>query len=463
MSVLASIEPAELQVDPGAETSLTVRVRNRGSIVDRFDIAVVGPMAPWTTVEPASLRLFPEVEGEARVTFRPPRASNPAADSYPFGVSVRAASNPDDSTVEEGRVTVGTFVDLAMEIVPQTSRGSRSGSHELTIHNLGNAVAQVSVRASDPDRLLRFEVLPQRAGLRPDGKATMRAKVKPKDTFFTGPAKRIPFTVSVDEPIAGSFQVPATLEQRAIIPGWAKIFAGLAVAGIAAIAFLPGLLGGNAGESAEPSLVAQASPTSEITEAPPTASLGEPSVAPTPEVFGPPDNLVAAGDEAGLNPDMGLAFKCPPNDPCRNGIKVRIQQVLDNLELKASGAQLLSVSTTVAGTLPLTASWDNRYKYQAAGVESFAKSIAIDLAPKLGGKPAYILIQDENQTLHWYTIPDATADLLLIDMYVLPAPAPTTDPNSGSGGVVLYRDFYTTALYNGLLLQTIQFAATPPP
>ena len=52
MSVLATIEPAELQVDAGNETSLVVRVRNRGTIVDQFDIKVVGPTGHWASVDP---------------------------------------------------------------------------------------------------------------------------------------------------------------------------------------------------------------------------------------------------------------------------------------------------------------------------------------------------------------------------------------------------------------------------
>ena len=60
------------------------------------------------------------------MTFRPPRAPDPTADTYPFGVAVRAASDASASTVEEGRIAVAPFVQLASEIVPQTSRGSRS-------------------------------------------------------------------------------------------------------------------------------------------------------------------------------------------------------------------------------------------------------------------------------------------------------------------------------------------------
>jgi hypothetical protein len=274
MSVLATIEPSNLKVDAGSEASLVVRVRNRGSIVDQFDIHVVGPTAAWATVDPPSLRLFPDKEGEARVTFRPPRAPEPNADTYPFGIAVRAAADPTAATVEEGHVVVAPFVQLASQVAPQTSRGSLSGSHDLTVKNIGNAVAEVTVTATDPDRLLNFEVMPARVGLRPGGSATVRARVKPKSTFFMGGSKRVPFQLQIDEPNAGSYQVPATLEQRPLIPGWTKVAFGMAVALIAAVTVLPRVLGIQGPFDPKPTptqaAVVTLAPTLPPTEPPPT-------------------------------------------------------------------------------------------------------------------------------------------------------------------------------------------------
>jgi hypothetical protein len=461
MSVLATIEPAELQVDAGSETSLVVRVRNRGTIVDQFDIKVVGPTGRWATVDPSSLRLFPDKEGEARITFRPPRAPDPMADVYPFGIAVRAASDASASTVEEGHVAVAPFVQLTSEVVPQTSRGVFGGSHDVTVHNVGNAVAEVTVNASDPDRLLNFEVVPPRAGLKPGGSATVRAKVKPKSSFFMGGAKRIPFSIQVDEPSAGSYQIPATIEQRPIIPGWIKPVGALVLASIAAVAFLPRILFPPQ-PTAAPTQAAVVTPTPVITPtpvpvtAPPTEP--PPSAAPTQEIFGPPDKLVVAGDSGGLNPATGITFRCPKGDACRDDIKLRIEQALTTLGGNAAGAELIKFSTTQAGTLPIIATWNNRFKYTINGVDAYAKQVAIDLAPKLAGQPAYAYIKDDNGQLHWYTIPNPIADQLLGQLYNLPvAPAPTVDPTTEGGGQVFYTDFYASAIYNGVLLSSIPF------
>jgi hypothetical protein len=461
MSVLATIEPSELQVDAGSETSLLVRVRNRGTIVDQFDIKVVGPTGHWATVDPPSLRLFPDKEGEARVTFRPPRAPDPMADVYPFGIAVRAASDASAMTVEEGHVAVAPFVQLTSEVVPQTSRGVFSGSHDVTVHNVGNAVAEVTVKASDPDRLLNFEVTPERAGLKPGGSSTLRTKVKPKSTFFMGGAKRIPFSIQVEEPSAGSYQIPATIEQRPIIPGWIKPVGALVLASVAAVAFLPKLLFPPQ-PTAAPTQAAVVTPSPVITPtpAPVTAPPTEPPVSagPTQEIFGPPDTLAVAGDSGGLNPAIGITYRCPPKDPCRDDVKTRVLQVLTGLGVNAAGAQLVKFSTTVSGTLPVVATWKNRYQYTVNGTNFYAKQVAIDLAPKLAGQPAYAYIKDDNGTLHWFTIPDQLADTLLNSLYNLPvAPAATVDPGAVVGGQVFYGNFYNIATYNGLQLSIIPF------
>jgi hypothetical protein len=460
MSVLATIEPSVLQVDAGAEASLVVRVRNRGSIVDQFDIGVVGPTSAWASVDPPSLRLFPDKEGEARVTFRPPRAPDPAADTYPFGVAVRAASDATASTVEEGRISVAPFVQLASEIVPQTSRGSRSASHDLTIHNVGNSVAEVTVKASDPDRLLNFDVLPERAGLRPGGSTTVRARVKPKTTFWMGSPKRVPFAVQIDEPTAGSFQVPATLEQRAIIPGWIKPAAGLLVAAIAAVLVLPRVLGLDGG-GASPSLVAIASTPPPVTAPPPTDTPApEVTEGPTPTPqLGPPDTLTAAGDKTGFETPL-MSFVCPANDGCREGVKDRIITMLASLQGKASGTRLISFSSTPAGTLPITAKWkDWHYPYSSAdGSKGDLTEVSIDLAPHLVGAPSYALVKDVSGAQFTFVLASADADALFRQLYdgAILEPAPTPPPDAGGGSIWL-GDIYTRPI-GDFLLQDIVFA-----
>jgi hypothetical protein len=167
---------------------------------------------------------------------------------------------------------------------------------------------------------------------------------------------------------------------------------------------------------------------------------------------------VVAGDVKALNTDLGISFKCPKNDTCRDDVKTRLEQALTALGGVAAGGQLIKFTTTTAGTLPIVATWNNRFKYTVNGQPAFAKQVAIDLAPRLVGQPAYAMIQNDDGTLVWYTVPDLVAQSLLDQLYNLPvAPAPTVDPTTQGGGTVFYNPIYTLQ-YNNLLLGQIQFS-----
>ena len=47
MSAVTSLSRNDPTVDPGGQAAVTVKIRNAGSIVDRFDVDVVGPTAGW--------------------------------------------------------------------------------------------------------------------------------------------------------------------------------------------------------------------------------------------------------------------------------------------------------------------------------------------------------------------------------------------------------------------------------
>ena len=65
MGAAASIEPRAVTVAPGTEASVTVRLRNTGTVVDQMTIEVLGDAAGWSTVVPPTLSLFPGADGVA--------------------------------------------------------------------------------------------------------------------------------------------------------------------------------------------------------------------------------------------------------------------------------------------------------------------------------------------------------------------------------------------------------------
>ncbi len=225
MAVTVALEDAQLEVEPGEQVSTTVRVRNTTAPdtsrqVDEFTISVVGDGADWATVDPPVLRLFPDEQGEATLTFAPPRAPSTPAGDLVYGVKVTSRERPDSSYVEEGGLTVGEFVEVVTALTPQTSQGRLSARHELTVENRGNVPDVSQVGASDPDAALDFAFDEPEVPVDPGGTATVDLKVKPGERMWRGAPRPRPFQVAVRPAAAAPLTVDGRLLQQPIIPDW---------------------------------------------------------------------------------------------------------------------------------------------------------------------------------------------------------------------------------------------------
>ncbi|ATE54399.1 COG1470 family protein [Actinosynnema pretiosum] len=158
-------------VTPGQETSTTMTVRNDSDVVEAYEFEVVGECAPWTSVEPARLSLYPGTSGQVAVLLRPPRASTPRAGEIPLGVRVLPSERPDAVAVSETTVVVEPFGQQRAELVPQRRRAWRSARYHVRLHNEGNTAVSVALSAPASDDRLTYE-LPQRPVEVPPGEAT---------------------------------------------------------------------------------------------------------------------------------------------------------------------------------------------------------------------------------------------------------------------------------------------------
>jgi hypothetical protein len=230
----------DLVVVPGTGFEREVRVRNTGSVVDRFELDILGDAAGWTKVEPATINLLPGEESTARILFAPPRTSNVSAGSVPFALRVMSREDTAGSVISEAAVTVSPFLSVSAELVPRTSRGSRVGRHQLAIDNLGNDGAEVRLIGSDPDRLLDFRITPDLFKATAGTATFIKVKVLPKKRFLKGKEKSLPFEVAVVVPGHEPVQVPGVMLQGPIVPPWLLKFLLLVAAIVGALLLLWG-------------------------------------------------------------------------------------------------------------------------------------------------------------------------------------------------------------------------------
>jgi hypothetical protein len=394
MSAVTSLSRNDPTVDPGGQAAVTVKIRNAGSIVDRFDVDVVGPTVGWVRVDPTSLSLFPGVEGSVTITWEPPRASSPRAATYPFGIRVRPAADPAGSTVEEGRISVTPFTSVAADIVPVTSRGSRVGKHQVVVANRGNASSEVAVTAEDPDARLKLAVQPPRAVVAPDAKVGFGIRVEVDDPFPFGPDRQRPFQVSVAAGRQTPIALRGTMTQRPMLPGWIPPVAGIvgvvALLGIGAFIFKAGPFAPEAtptpsiasasvppteGSSLPASQPASA-PASVPASAPASVTVSQPPT-PPPSPTAPQNEIRFAGmelEDSDLRPEPNLARREPiitfstdgpgevtlnmTKNDANNGVPVRLCLVPDGgdrvcQDLGGPGA--VTVPNEEAGTRSWTA------------------------------------------------------------------------------------------------------------
>jgi hypothetical protein len=220
MGASTSLLTTQLSVAPGSEVRAQLRVRNTGNVVDQFTLDVLGDAKAFASVQPPQISLFPGAEQTVDVVFHPAKVSSITAGVKPFAVRALSSEDPQGSSVEEGTVEVFRFDDRAAELLPRTSKGKRSATHDLAFDNRGNAPVNVRFSGLDPENQLGFEFTPPGAVAEPGTAQFVKVRVRPAKSFWRGTPKTYPFIVSVDEDGQPPTVVDGTMVQEAKLPKW---------------------------------------------------------------------------------------------------------------------------------------------------------------------------------------------------------------------------------------------------
>lgn len=236
MSLWTSLEPPSTTVDPGGSASVRLRLRNTGDVVDEYRFVPVGDLAPWTTVEPGTLRLYPGTTGTVDLTFAPPRTPDATAGPNPYGVQIIPTEHPEATTVPEGNVTITPFTEVRAELVPQTVKGRFRGRPRLAVDNLGNVKLTASVGGSDNGDQLSYDIHPANVQIEPGRAAFIKSTLKPRQIIWAGPKQSRPFTLAVRRSGAEPLPVQGTYVQPGLLPRWLGVLLSMLFA--FAIAFV---------------------------------------------------------------------------------------------------------------------------------------------------------------------------------------------------------------------------------
>ncbi|KPI30531.1 Ricin B lectin [Actinobacteria bacterium OK074] len=238
MSLWTSLEPASATVDPGGTTRVRLRLRNTGDVVDEYRFEPVGPVAPWTTVEPPTLRLYPGTTGTVELTFAPPRTPDATAGPNPYAIRITPTEHPEATTVPEGNLTITPFTEIRAELVPPTVKGRFRGRPRLAVDNLGNTKLTASLNGADNSDQLAYELRPSNVQIEPGRAAWIDTTLKPRRIIWFGSKERHPYTLNVLRSGANPHPVEGTYLQRGFLPRWLATFFSIMMALALAFAML---------------------------------------------------------------------------------------------------------------------------------------------------------------------------------------------------------------------------------
>ncbi|MBV7696558.1 hypothetical protein [Streptomyces sp. TRM70350] len=232
MGVIASLQTADITVEPGEEARCEVRLRNTGTVVDRFTLDVLGEAKEWITVSPAEVSVFPGDDATAELTFRPPRAASTPNGSVRFALRVMSWEDTEGSTVEEATVNVGTFTDLTAELLPRTTRGRWRARTRLAVDNRGNSPASVTLSGLDEDGKLRFVMREGALRVDPDTSRIVPVRLRVGERFLVGPPRTVPYQLLVRGPENNTVTADGALVQLPLLPARLPKALVLATAGL---------------------------------------------------------------------------------------------------------------------------------------------------------------------------------------------------------------------------------------
>lgn len=186
-------------VAPGSTATTSLTVRNDSDIVEAYSLEVVGDCAPWATVEPPRVSLYPGTSETVTIRLDPPRSPETRPGEIPLGVRVLPTEHPESVRVPETTVYVEEFHELHAELAPRRRRGWLRGRYRLAVRNLGNSPAQVGFTPGQAGEELRFAFSPAKPKLEPGESAEVRLRVRTGKPVWFGSPVVWPFTVDTAE------------------------------------------------------------------------------------------------------------------------------------------------------------------------------------------------------------------------------------------------------------------------
>ncbi len=219
-----------MAVAPGGEATTTLTVRNDTDIVEAYTFEPVGPCAPWTTVEPDRLSLYPGTAETVVVHLRPPRSAEVRAGETPLGIRVLPVERPDLVTVPETTVVIEAFGQLDAALRPTRRRTWKSARFQVELGNRGNTPTTVTLVPVDTGDDPRIRVDPTTVDLGPEATASAGVRVRTRGIVWFGKNTSFPVPITATTAEGERHELAGELVRMPVLPRWLLALLALLVA-----------------------------------------------------------------------------------------------------------------------------------------------------------------------------------------------------------------------------------------
>jgi beta-lactam-binding protein with PASTA domain len=224
------------RVTPGDRVSLDVTLRNIGTIVDEFTVAVHGLPAGWVEPASATANLVPighEGRRERKLTFvvRPPRDSSATAGTWPITVVARSQTRGQTLANEPASLIVEPFFAVVATARPQIVTGRRKARIWCDVRNNGNAAIAPTLLPSDSLGTCTFSTPSGLEAVRPGHTISLPLDVRaPRHLIGQRIDHQVQIVVVVDGLDPPTPPLLVIFRQRPLIPWWVPIVLALLAA-----------------------------------------------------------------------------------------------------------------------------------------------------------------------------------------------------------------------------------------
>jgi hypothetical protein len=222
--IRASLSPTSFQAYPGgAPVEATLQLQNLGDIVDKFLVEVEGLDESWYSRSASSIALMPQATDQVQILLNPPKKKGVKSKSYPFAVTVRSQSTPEEATTVVAELEVQPAVEFKLSVHPYRVSCRRKGTFKVTLANIGVSDASLYLDGTDLDEGLKFRFKNDNPEVLAWKTIEVPAVARPKRGSMVGEKKRYDVTLTATTADGNSQTVNAELHHNPFIGSWRPI------------------------------------------------------------------------------------------------------------------------------------------------------------------------------------------------------------------------------------------------